>query len=432
MAFGKVAKSLVWLSSAAVVAGIAWPRLADTVYPGGAARMASLRSHLPSSLEKMLPAYNDPAKTAEAQKTPAGGPAGGPPGRGRGGPRGGGAPVTVIVGQATKGPLPYVIGAVGTVQPIATVALRTRVDSYIDKILVPDGASVEAGQTLVLLDSRQIEAQIKQAEAQLQRDQSTLEQAERDVRRYTELFAKNAGTKINLDNAKTQVANARALIASDQAQLENLKVQLTYYTIKTPVAGRVGTFLAKAGNIIRSGDNSTTGALATVAQMAPIYVNFSLAQHYLPEIRKSIEEGTGYVEATPQGASRSAKGRIAILDNAIDSATGTISIRAVFENKDEFLWPGQLCNLRIVLRTDDNVVTIPRDATQSGQTGSYVFAIKDGVASVKPIKISRSQDGRDVIASGLEGNETVVTDGALALVNGSRVQVRNEAAKRGS
>ena len=128
---------------------------------------------------------------------------------------------------------------------------------------------------------------------------------------------------------------------------------------------------------------------------------------------------------------RHARGRIAILDNTIDSATGTISIRAEFENADEFLWPGQLCNLRIVLRMDENVVSIPRDATQSGQTGNFVFVIDNGVAQVKRIKVLRTQDGRDIVESGLSGNELVVIDGALALVNGARVQIR-ENGKRDS
>jgi len=165
--------------------------------------------------------------------------------------------------------------------------------------------------------------------------------------------------------------------------------------------------------------------------MTPVYVTFSLAQRYLPELRQSINANTGHVEATPQGSTRSVRGKIAILDNAIDSATGTIAIRAEFENADEFLWPGQLCNLRIVIRTDPDVVSVPRDATQSGQNGNFVFVVENGVAQVRPVKILRTQDNRDIVESGLKGDETVVTDGALSLVNGSRVQPRNQQAKKG-
>ncbi len=450
MAAGKVAKSLALLGAVALAAGVAWPPLADHIMPGGGDRIASVRNFLPASVTNMLPAYRTAAQeqaerlaaadkpagegggNPAGQRSGGGRPpgAGGPAGGGRGGP--GGPVSTVLVGKSTLGALPYVIEAVGTVQPIATVSLRTRTDAYVDQILAADGAAVKAGDTLVKLDDRQLVAQIKQAEAQLAKDRAALEQAERDVRRYTELFAKNAGTQLNLDNAKTSVASAKALIAGDQAQIDNLRVQLSYLTIKTPISGRVGAFSAKAGNIIRAGDNSTTGALGTVIQMSPIYVSFSLAQHLLPELRASITSKAGYVEAIPQGSTRATKGRISILDNTIDSATGTIAIRAEFENADEYLWPGQLCNLRVVLRVDENVVSIPRDATQSGQNGNFVFVVDNGVVSVKPVKISRTQDGRDVVSSGLNGNEVVVTDGALSLVNGARVQVRNEPGKRDS
>lgn len=422
---GKVGKSIAAASAVVFAAGVIWPGLANYVWPGGAERMASIRNTLPGSLVAMLPAYAPP----QPQNAVAGQSAGGRPGPG--GQRASAPPVAVLTGVASRSALPYVIETVGIVQPIATVSLRTRVDSYIEKILVPDGAAVRAGDVLVQLDDRQIVAQIRQAEAQLAKDKATLDQAERDVRRYTELLARNTGTQLNLDNARTAVASAKALIASDEAQIENLRVQLSYYTIKAPISGRVGAFSAKAGNIIRAGDNSTTGALGTLVQMTPVYVTFSLAQRYLPELRQSINANTGHVEATPQGSTRSVRGKISILDNAIDSATGTIAIRAEFENADEFLWPGQLCNLRIVIRTDPDVVSVPRDATQSGQNGNFVFVVENGVAQVRPVKILRTQDNRDIVESGLKGDETVVTDGALSLVNGSRVQPRNQQAKKG-
>ena len=427
MAAGKVAKSLVLLSAAALCAGVAWPQLADRVAPGGADRIAVLRGYLPNFVSEKLPAYSSAAQQRAAGETAG---AGRP---GAGGPRGAGGPAApVMTGKATRGDLPFVIDTVGTAQPISTVTLRTRVDSYVDQILVLDGASVKAGQTLVKLDDRQIIAQIKQAEATLARDRAALEKAERDVRRYTELLAKNAGTQLNLENSKSEVASAKALIASDQANIDNLKVQLSFLTIKTTISGRVGAFTTKPGNIIRAGDNSSTGAIGTVVQMSPIWVTFSLAQRLLPELRKSITNKTGFVEAIPQGSTRAAKGRVAILDNIIDSATGTITIRAEFENADEFLYPGQLCNLRIVVRIDPDVVSIPRDATQSGQSGNFVFAVENGIAVVKPVKILRTQDGRDIVESGLNGNEDVVIDGALALTHGVRVQIRNETARRAS
>lgn len=431
MVFGNVARSLVFASAAALAAAIVWPKIGDVIYPGGGDRVAGLRDYIPGLISSHLPAY----KSATQQAATSGAPqaaAGAPPRSGRGGPPGGRPPVSVITGQATRGPVPFVIETVGNVQPIATVSIKTRVDSYINKIAVADGAKVNAGDVLVQLDSRQIIAQIAQAEASFARNHALLEQAQRDVRRFSELLARNSGTKINLDNARTQVLTAQALILSDQAQVDNLKVQLSYFTIKAPISGRIGTISAKAGNIIRAGDNSATGILGTIVQTSPIYVSFSLPQNLLPELRAAIAAGTGSVTVKPQGTERTATGKIALLENTIDSATGTITVRAVFENADEFLWAGQLCSVRLVLRTDENVVSVPRDATQSGQNGNFVFIVDKGVAQVKPVQISRSQDGRDIVASGLTGNETVVIDGALSLVNGARVQIRNQTPKRDS
>jgi multidrug efflux system membrane fusion protein len=259
-----------------------------------------------------------------------------------------------------------------------------------------------------------------------------MEQARRDVGRFEELTARNVGTKVNLDNARTQVASIAAAIMGDEAQIENLKVQLTYYTIRAPIAGRLGAINVKVGNIIRSGDNNATGTLATLVQTKPIYVTFSVPQRLLPDLRVAVGDRQAVVEAMPQGAKVAARGRIAFIDNAIDAATGTVSVRAEFENLDETLWSGQLCNLRITLRTEPDVVSIPRDATQAGQAGNFVYVIENGVARVRPVVIARTQDGRDIVTDGLKGGESVVVEGALALVNGARVEPRTAVAKRAS
>ncbi|MDB5572731.1 MAG: family efflux transporter, subunit [Hyphomicrobiales bacterium] len=436
MKSGKVAWSFLGLGAAAVAAAVVWPGQADRVVPGAGERAAALRNHLPSALVGSLPAYGQAAAppAAGGRPTAANGQSGRPqsgPGGGAGGPASR-PPAPVVLDKAVRGPMAVIVDAVGTVQPIATVALKSRVDAQIQEVLVADGATVKQGQILARLDSRQIEAQIKQAEASLARNQTTLEQAQRDVGRYEELLSKNSGTRVNLDNARTQVAAAKALMMGDTAQIENLKVQLTYYTIRAPIPGRIGTFNVKAGNIIRSGDNAATGTLATIVQTKPIYVAFSVPQRLLGELRTAVSNGGAAVEALPQGASAASKGKIAFVDNAIDSATGTVTVRAEFENDDERLWAGQLCNLRINLRTEQDVVSVPREATQAGQIGNFVYVIENGVARVRQVTVGRTQDGRDVVTKGLEGGETVVIEGALALVNGSRVEPRPSASKRDS
>ncbi|MEN9709251.1 MAG: hypothetical protein RIQ68_1659 [Pseudomonadota bacterium] len=341
-------------------------------------------------------------------------------------------PVNVRIAKAERGALPLVTEAVGTVQPIASVALRSRIDAQIDSILVSDGAAVKAGDVLVKLDSRQIEAQIKQAEATLAKDRTTLEQAERDVVRFSELVSRQTGTQVALDNAKTAAAAARAAIMGDQAQLENLNVQLSWYTIKAPITGRVGTFSQKAGNIIRSGDATATGTLTTIVQTTPIYVTFSVPQRLLSDLRDAAARNDSEIIATPQGATKSIKGKLAVIDNQIDPATGTITVRGSFENPDEVLWAGQLCSIRIQLRVDPNIVSVPREAVQSGQNGNYVYIVEEGVAKMRPIELGRFQDNRQVILKGLNGDETVVVDGALALTNGARVETRGAEAKKGN
>lgn len=413
-------------------AGAAWPGKVETIWPAGGSYARGLRAALPATIAAILPA--DEATKPAAQSAQSGVPAGKPASESRANGAGPGRPpAPVMVVKAAKGPLPLRIDAVGTVQPIASVAIKTRVDATIDQILVGDGAKVKAGDVLVRLDDRQVQAQIKAAEASLAKDKATLEQAQRDVQRYQDLLSKGAGTQLNFDNARTTLASTKALIMGDEAQLENLKVQLGWYTMTAPIPGRVGTFSAKAGNIIRSGDNTSTGTLTTIVQTAPIYVVFSVPQANLPDLRAAVESAAGAeVVATPQGTTKQAKGRVAVLDNQIDSGTGTIAVRGAFDNSDDLLWAGQLCNVRVVVRVDPQAITVPRSATQSGQAGNFVYVIDKGVAHVRPVKIARTQDDVDVVAEGLSGGETVVTDGALLLTDGARVEVRTADARNGA
>jgi membrane fusion protein, multidrug efflux system len=441
MIFGKVVKTLISVTIAGVAGVVAWPKFANNLYPGGEQQAAALREYLPQAISSALPVYGEKSAGASSAQRPAGGSgrpqnAGGPqsgrpPGAG-GRRRGPGRPVPVIVAKATKGEVPFLIETLGTTRAFATVNVKSRVDSTIKQIFVADGAKVKAGETLVELDSRQIQAQIKQAEAALAKDTAENAQAGREVRRFEELLARNAGNKVSVENARLKLATTAAAMASDKAQLENLNVQLSYYTIKAPISGRIGIFNAKTGNTIRSGDNTATGVLVTIIQATPIYVSFSLPQSMLPELRKAIDSGAGEVSARPQGTDRSATGKLQLIENAIDVGTGTVTVHAIFDNKDELLWPGQLCNLRVILRRDQGIVSVPREAMQSGQDGNFVFVIEEGVAKIKKVRILRAQEGREIIGTGLDGSETVVIEGALSLRNGTKVQIRNNQTKRDS
>ncbi len=337
------------------------------------------------------------------------------------------AVVTTAVSQTTQ--LPFVAEAIGSVQPIASVQIRTRVDAQIESIAVADGASVKAGDVLVKLDSRQVEAQLKQAQAQLDRDNATLQQNLRDVERFAQLVASKSATQVALDNARTAVLATKAAIAGDQAAIESLKVQLSYYTLRAPISGTVGAFALKAGNMARANDNSATGVFATINQIAPIYVAFSLPQRFLPDLRAAMAGAGARVAARPQGAQRWIEGKVALIDNTIDPATGMLVARATFANDDQALWPGQLCDLKVTLRVDDNLVVVPREAVQVGQKGNFVFVADGGRAVLRTVKVGREQDGRTVIADGLKPGETVIVGGANLLTDGAAIAVEKSADK---
>lgn len=339
-------------------------------------------------------------------------------------------PVSIAVQPATRGDLPLRIEQVCSVQPLASIGLRSRVDAQIEQIMVADGARVKEGDVLVRLDSRQIESQIRQAEATLEKDKATLTQNNRDIVRYSQLVKQQATTQVNLDNARTAAAVTTAQIAADTAALDTLKVQLSYYTLRAPVTGQLGVFTYKAGAMVRAID---TTPMATLNQTAPIYVVFSTPQRYLPDLRAAMAANGAAVSVRPQGATQWIDGgAVTVLDNMIDSATGSLVVRGSFANADATLWPGQLCDARVTLRTEPNIVSAPREAVQIGQRGNFVFIVENGVAKLRPVKAGRDQDGRVVILEGLSGNESLVVDGANLLTDGAKVEIRGEPKKDAS
>jgi multidrug efflux system membrane fusion protein len=339
------------------------------------------------------------------------------------------APVSVVpveVATAVRRPAPVFIEALGTVTPIETVAVRTRIDSEIVAVHFRDGATVNKGDLLFTLDSRAIAAQIAQAEGNVARDEAQLEGALRDVRRYTELVAKSATPVLNLDNARTAADTFRAAIKADTGALENLRVQQSYCTIRAPISGRISVAAVKAGNFVRATDATP---LATINQIAPIYVSFAVPQRNLPEVRTALADETASVAAIVAGDKRHPTGRLTMIENAVDSTTGMVTMRATFDNPDLVLWPGALATMRLTLREEEGVV-VPAAAVLTGQTGKYVYVIKDNLASVQPVTVARSNENESVIAEGLAGGETIVTNGHLRLNNGTKVAPRQ--AKAGS
>ena len=328
--------------------------------------------------------------------------------------------VSITIATAEKKKTPVKVEALGTVTPIASVALKPRVDSDISAISFADGARVKEGDVLMTLDKRAIEAQIQAAEGLVARDQAQLEGAQRDVRRYTELVEKNATPVTNLDNAKTQAAVFEAAKLADQGSLANLKVQLSYTTLRAPITGRISAAAVKVGNFVRSAD---LAPVATIIQTAPIYVTFSVPQGTLPNIRKALGAETATIEARVPGDTRVAQGAVTMIENTVDAGTGMVLVRATMPNTDEFLWPGTLVTTQLTLR-EEEAVTVPSIAVQVSQAGSFVFVVKDGKAVVRPVKVARVVGSETALESGVEAGETIVTDGFLQLTDGARVNPR--------
>src|SRR4030081_114395 len=328
--------------------------------------------------------------------------------------------IAVELAKAERKPVPVDVDSIGTVTPISSVALKSRLETTIVAVHFEDGAKVSEGDLLFTLDSRQIDAQIEQAAGMLARDQAQLEGAQRDLKRYSDLIGKGATTQVNVAKAKTQADILIGSIKADQAALDNLKVQKSYTIIRAPFSGRISAANVKIGNFVRPAD---TAPLAVINQMAPVYVSFAIPQRVLVDLRDAMSTGDSKVIATIPGHQRSEDGKVAMVENSVDSTTGMITVRGIMNNENETLWPGTLVNTRLIIRTENSVV-VPTVAVQRSQSGNFVFVVKDGVAAVQPVKVDRTFRGTSVIAEGLSGGEDIVVDGQLLLSDGSRVEPR--------
>ncbi|HEY8335252.1 MAG TPA: efflux RND transporter periplasmic adaptor subunit [Tardiphaga sp.] len=332
--------------------------------------------------------------------------------------------VSVELAKAERKPIPFEVDSIGTVTPISSVALKSRVETTIVSVHFEDGAKVNEGDLLFTLDSRQIDAQIEQAEGTLARDRAQLAGAERDLKRFSDLIGKGATTQVNVDNAKTQADILGGTIQADQSALDNLRVQKSFTTIRAPFAGRISAANVKVGNFVRPAD---TTPLATINQMAPVYVSFAIPQRILGDLREAMAAGSTAVIATIPNSGRSEDGKVAMVENTVDATTGMVTVRGIMNNGNETLWPGTLVQTKLIVRTVDGVV-VPTVAVQRSQTGNFVFVVKEGVAQVQPVTVDRTFQGLSVISSGLSGSEDVVVDGQLLLSNGTRVEARQRKA----
>ena len=341
-------------------------------------------------------------------------------------PAGGAPPVPVTLAKVVRKPMPLELTAIGAVEPSSSVAVRAQITGELTSVNFKEGDDVQQGQVLFTLDRRPLEAALKQAEAALTRDQAQLANATAQAQRARELASRGIATREQVDTTSTAVSALEATVGANRAAIENAMVQLQYATIKAPISGRTGVLMVHPGNLVRANDPTP---LVVINQVAPVQVAFGIPERQLGLLKQHLAQNTLRVEARPQGdQAEPAVGRIAFVDNAVDQTTGMIRIKGTFANADRRLWPGQFVNVVTVLATDPDALVVPSVAVQTGQQGTYVFVVKDGeTVDLRPVTVARTSGAETVVGTGLAEGETVVTDGQLRLVPGSRISDKSAA-----
>ena len=342
---------------------------------------------------------------------------------------GGAAPVPVTLAKVVRRAMPLELSAIGTVEASSSVAVRAQITGELTSVNFKEGNDVAQGQVLFTLDRRPLEAALKQAEAALTRDQAQLANATAQAQRSKELADRGIATREQVDTTSTAAMALEATVGADRATIENATVQLQYATIKAPISGRTGVLMVHPGNLVRANDPTP---LVVINQVSPVQVSFGIPERQLANLKKHLAQDTLRVEARLQGDdTQPAVGRIAFVDNAVDTTTGMIRIKGTFANADRRLWPGQFVNVVTLLATDPQAIVVPSVAIQTGQQGSYVFVVKDGeTVDLRPVVVARTSGADSVVETGLQEGETVVTDGQLRLVPGSRISDKSAADAR--
>jgi multidrug efflux system membrane fusion protein len=342
------------------------------------------------------------------------------------GPRAPAPAIPVMASRVERADIPIELAGIGTVQALNSVLVKSRVDGQIVKINFSEGKDVHAGDVLVEIDPAPYEAALAQAQANKLKDQALLENARLDLDRATRLAKTGATSTQQLDTAKSLVAQLEASANSDQATIDSAQVQVNYSHIRAPIDGRAGTRLVDAGNIVRAAD--LTGVV-TINQVHPIFVNFALPADSLPRIRAGLKNGDVSVTAQDSNGRDLATGKLSVIDNAINATTATINYKAVFDNTEEVLWPGQFVNVRIQLDILRDVIAVPVTAVQYGPDGPYAFIVgADRKVQKRPIKTGVVNKVSAVIETGLQTGDMVVTDGQYRIETGSTVEVLTKTA----
>ena len=328
--------------------------------------------------------------------------------------------IPVTAGTVAIEDVPVFLHGIGTVQAYNSVAIKSRVDGQIVKVEFKEGQDIKDGDLLFQIDPRPYQAALEQAQAAKQKDEAQLAGAKLDLERYSKLLGTGYQTRQSYDNQTALVAQLQAAIRGDEAQINTAKINLGYTDIRSPIDGRLGARLVDKGNIVHANDNT---ALVMITELKPIFVSFTLPQETLDDVHLQNEQAPLVVRAySGDGKKQLAEGRLTLIDNMIDQSTGTIHLKARFDNEDERLWPGEFVSLRVVLSTRRGVATVPQQTVQQGPSGHYAYVIKpDNTVERRSVEVASIQDGIAVITKGLAANEQVVVDGQFRLTEGARV-----------
>ena len=331
--------------------------------------------------------------------------------------------VPVTVAKVVQKTVPVTFRAIGHVEAIATVAIKARIGGELQKAWFTEGQAVSKGATLFTIDPRQYEAALRLAQAQLEKDRALLDKAEADIKRYEGLVKQDFVTREQYDQIIATAASLRAGVAADQAIVDNATLQLAYCAITAPVEGRTGNLNVKVGNLVKADD---TTPLVTINQMRPIYASFSVPAQLLPQLTKHNGNRITVTATLPQNTGAPEEGALTFVDNAVDTATSTILLKATFVNQDERLWPGQFVDIVVTLGEEPDRIVAPASAVQTSQQGQYVFVVKDDqTVELRTVKVNRMDETEAVIEEGVSAGERVVTDGQLRLVPGAKVEIKS-------
>jgi multidrug efflux system membrane fusion protein len=330
-------------------------------------------------------------------------------------------PVPVVVASAVEKTIPVQINAIGNVEAYQTISVKTQITGEITKVNFKEGQDVGKGYLLFELDCRPYVEAVKQAEANLARDEAQAKNAQVDLERYTALLEDQFVTRQQYDQVRTNAAALEATLKADKAVIENNRVQVHYCSIHSPIGGRTGSLKLHQGNIVKANDVE----LVVINQIQPIYVTFTVNEKDLPAVKKYQTNEKLKVEAFISKDERPEQGLLTFIDNTVNKVTGTIILKGTFANSDKRLWPGQFVTVVLTLRKEPNAITIPSQAIQTGQSGQYVFVVKpDLTADMRPVTIGATIGGETVIVKGIQVGERVVTDGQLRIIPGAQVMIK--------